>query len=174
MTGWDILNQLINSSPSVVMILILGAVLAAVVVFIVGFGNHGINFLKYGFKQMALDTSIEDRLDKFAAKLNTSIDERFAKMEAKLNTSIDERFVKMEAKFDERFAKIDERFAQIDDRFAQIDDRFDKMDTKIMAIETNHFGHLKNYLGILNGVLLDKQIIDNQTKARMDNELRGM
>jgi hypothetical protein len=41
-------------------------------------------------------------------------------------------------------------------------------------IETNHFGHLKNYLGILNGVLLDKEIIDNETKARLDNELRGM
>ncbi|GHV79218.1 hypothetical protein AGMMS49944_10090 [Spirochaetia bacterium] len=42
------------------------------------------------------------------------------------------------------------------------------------TIKDNHFGHLKNYLGVLNGVLLDKKIIDNETKARMDNELRGM
>jgi hypothetical protein len=55
-----------------------------------------------------------------------------------------------------------------------LEKRFDKLEAKIEAIETNHFGHLKNYLGILNGVLLDKQIIDNETKARLDNELRGM
>jgi hypothetical protein len=126
------------------MALILVAVLAAVVVFIVGFSRHGFNFLKYGFKQMVLDNSIEERFDK------------------------------LEAKFDERFARIDDRFARIDDRFAQIDDRFAQIDAKIMAIETNHFGHLKNYLGILNGIFLDKQIIDNETKARLDNELRGM
>jgi len=52
--------------------------------------------------------------------------------------------------------------------------RFDKLESKIEAIEVNHFGHLKNYLGILNGVLLDKKIIDNETRARLDNELRGM
>jgi hypothetical protein len=49
-----------------------------------------------------------------------------------------------------------------------------RLDAKIEAIETNHFGHLKNYLGILNGVLFDKKIIDNETRARLDNELRGM
>ena len=112
MTGWDILDKFISSFPPIVMALILIAVLAAVIVFIVGFSRHGFNFLKYGFKQIALDSSIEQR--------------------------------------------------------------FDKLESKIEAIETNHFGHLKNYLGILNGVLLDKQIIDNETKARLDNELRGM
>jgi len=112
MTGWDILDKFISSFPPIVMALILIAVLAAVVVFIVGFSRHGFNFLKYGFKQIALDSSLEKR--------------------------------------------------------------FDKLESKIEAIETNHFGHLKNYLGILNGVLLDKQIIDNETKARLDNELRGM
>ena len=123
MTGWDILDKFINSFPPIVMALILVAVLAAVVIFIVGFSRHGINFLKYGFKQMIFENSFEKR-------------------------------------FDSLEAKIDARFAQVD--------------AKIMAIETNHFGHLKNYLGILNGVLLDKQIIDNETKARLDNELRGM
>jgi uncharacterized membrane protein len=112
MTGWDILDKFTGSFPPIVMALILIAVLAAVVVFIVGFSKHGFNFLKYGFKQIALDSSLEKR--------------------------------------------------------------FDKLESKIEAIETNHFGHLKNYLGILNGVLLDKQIIDNETKARLDNELRGM
>jgi len=123
MTGWDILDKFINSFPPIVMALILVAVLAAVVIFIVGFSRHGINFLKYGFKQMIFENSFEKRFDSLEAKIDT--------------------------------------------RFAQVD-------AKIMAIETNHFGHLKNYLGILNGVLLDKQIIDNETKARLDNELRGM
>ncbi|MDR0290743.1 MAG: hypothetical protein LBI06_07395 [Treponema sp.] len=112
MTGWDILDKFMGSFPPIVMALILIAVLAAVVIFIIGFSRHGLNFLKYGFKQIALDTSLEKR--------------------------------------------------------------FDKLESKIEAIETNHFGHLKNYLGILNGVLLDKQIIDNEIKARLDNELRGM
>jgi len=112
MTVWDILDKLINSLPPIAMTLILFAVLAAVVIFIVGFSRHGVNFLKYGFKQIALDSSLEKR--------------------------------------------------------------FDDLSSKIEAIEINHFGHLKNYLGILNGVLLDKKIIDNETKARLDNELRGM
>jgi uncharacterized membrane protein len=112
LTGWDILDKFVGSFPPIVMALMLIAILAAVVIFIVGFSKHGFNFLKYGFKQLALDSSIEKR--------------------------------------------------------------FDKLESKIEGIETNHFGHLKNYLGILNGVLLDKQIIDNEIRARLDNELRGM
>jgi hypothetical protein len=112
MTGWDILDKVISSFPPVVMALILVAVLVAVVIFIVGFSRHGANFLKYGFKQTVLDSTLEKR--------------------------------------------------------------FDKLEAKIEAIEVNHFGHLKNYLGILNGIFLDKNIIDNEAKARLDNELRGM
>jgi hypothetical protein len=46
--------------------------------------------------------------------------------------------------------------------------------TELEAIKVNHFGHLKNYLRLLNGVLLDKNIVDNTMKARLDNELEGM
>jgi len=112
MTVWDVIDKLISSFPPIAMTLILFSVLAAVVIIIVGFSRHGINFLKYGFKQMVLDSSLEKRFDSLVAKIE--------------------------------------------------------------AIEVNHFGHLKNYLGILNGILLDKKIIDNETKARLDNELRGM
>ena len=112
MTAWDVLDRIIGSFPTIVMALILLAVLAAVVIFIIGFSRHGFNFLKYGFKQIALDSSLEKR--------------------------------------------------------------FDKLEAKIEAIEVNHFGHLKNYLSIMNGILLDKKIIDNETKARLDNELRGL
>ena len=109
MTGWDILDKFLHSFPPIAATALL---VAAAVVFINGFSKHGLNFLKYGFKQIELDSSLEKR--------------------------------------------------------------FDKLEAKIEAIEINHFGHLKNYLSILNGVLLDKQIIDNETKARLDNELRGM
>ena len=109
MTGWDFLDKVINNFPPIAATVLL---VTAMVIFIIGFSKHGFNFLKYGFRQIILDSSIEKR--------------------------------------------------------------FDKLEAKIEAIEVNHFGHLKNYLGIVNGVLLDKRIIDNETKARLDNELRGM
>ena len=112
MTGWDVLDRFMSSFPPIVMMLLLVAVLAVVVIFIVGFSRHGSSFLKYGLKQVSLDSSLEKR--------------------------------------------------------------FDKLESKIEAIEINHFRHLKNYLGILNGVLLDKEVINNETKARMDAELSGM
>jgi hypothetical protein len=68
-------------------------------------------------------------------------------------------------------AKIESEIGRLD---ARIGTEIGRLDARIEAIETNHFGHLKNYLGILNGVLLDKNIIDNETKARLDNELRSM
>jgi plasmid maintenance system killer protein len=109
--------------------------IAAGLVFIVGFGRHGMNFIKYGFTQNSMD----DLLEKLATK---------------------EDINKIEAKFDARFAEIDARFAKIDSRIA--------------AIETNHFGHLKDFLTELTSILLDKGVINNQDKARLDNKLRGI
>jgi hypothetical protein len=86
--------------------------LAAGIIFAIGFFRHGVNFIKYGFKQIALDSSLEKR--------------------------------------------------------------FDKLEAKIEAIEANHFGHLKEFLTELTSILLDKDIINNQDKARLDNKLRGM
>jgi hypothetical protein len=94
------------------MALILLAVLSAVVIFIIGFSKHGVNFLKYGFKQTVFDGSL--------------------------------------------------------------DKRFDRLEAKIEAIEVNHFGHLKNFLSELTSILLDKNIINNTDKARLDNQLRDM
>jgi len=123
MNGWDVLNKFIGSFPPIAMALILAAVLATVIIFIVGFSRHGLNFLKYGFKQTVLNNSLEKRFDGLEAKIDT--------------------------------------------RFAQID-------TKILAIETNHFGHLKDFLTELTSILLDKGIINNTEKSRLDNQLRGM
>jgi hypothetical protein len=112
MTAWDVLNNIINGFPPVALALLLIAAVAAAVVFVVGFARHGVNFIKYGFKQTVLDSTLEKR--------------------------------------------------------------FDDLESKLERIEVNHFGHLKNYLGVLNGILLGQGVIDNESKARLDNELRGM
>jgi hypothetical protein len=117
MTGWDVLNNVVNGFPFVVTALFLIAALVALIIFIVGFARHGIDFVKHGFKQ--------NLLNELTAKLATKED-------------------------------------------------IGKLENELEAIKDNHFKHLKNYLGILNGVLLDKKIIDNETRARMDNELRDM
>jgi hypothetical protein len=142
MTGWDILDTFVKAFPPVVATLLL---VVAGVIFIIGFSRHGINFIKYGFKQVALDNSLEKRFDKMEA--------RFVELEAKFDT----RFVELEAKFDTRFVELETKF-----------------DTRFAAIEINHFGHLKNFLTELTSILLDKGVINNQDKARLDNKLRGM
>jgi hypothetical protein len=109
MMGWDVLDTFGKAFPPTAAALLL---VAAGVIFILGFSRYGMNFIKYGFKQVALDSSLEKR--------------------------------------------------------------FDKLEAKIESIEVNHFGHLKKYLAVLNGILLEKNIIDNESKARLDNELHGM
>jgi hypothetical protein len=46
--------------------------------------------------------------------------------------------------------------------------------TELETIKANHFGHLKDFLTELTGILLDKGIINNESRARLDNQLRGM
>jgi hypothetical protein len=46
--------------------------------------------------------------------------------------------------------------------------------TELEAIKVNHFGRLKGFLTELTDILLDKDVINNQDKARLDNKLRGM
>lgn len=130
MTGWDVLDKVMaNFSPIAAAVLLI----AAAVIFIIGFSRRGMNFIKYGFGNIALDET-----------------------------------------FEKRFDRLDERLDGIDARLDGMDIRLDAMDTRIAAIETNHFGHLKNFLTELTSILLDKNIINNTEKARLDNELRGM
>jgi hypothetical protein len=116
MTGWDVLDTLIKTFPPLAAILLL---IAAGVVFIIGFSRRGLNFIKYGFGKIALDETLDKRFDR-------------------------------------------------------LEERLDGMDARFAAIETNHFGHLKDFLTELTSILLDKDIINNQDKARLDNKLRGM
>jgi hypothetical protein len=116
MTGWDILDKFINNFPPIAATVL---VIAAAVVFIIGFSRRGLNFIKYGFGKMALDETLEKRFDRLEVRL-------------------------------------------------------DGMEARIAAIETNHFGHLKNFLYELTSILLDKNIINNTDKARLDNHLNDM
>jgi hypothetical protein len=123
MTGWDILADIIKIFPPFAAAALF---VAAGVIFIVGFTKRGINFIKYGFGQTALDNSLEKRFDRLEGRLDG------------------------------------------------MDTRLDGMNTRLAAIETNHFGHLKDFLTELTSILLDKDVINNQDKARLDNKLRGM
>jgi len=123
MTGWDVLDRFINGFPPIAAVILL---IAAAVVFIVGFSRRGLNFIKYGFGKVGLDETLERRFDR------------------------------------------------LEERLDNMDARIGAMDARIEAIETNHFGHLKGFLSELTGILLDKEIINNTEKARLDNQLRGM
>ncbi|MDR0637754.1 MAG: hypothetical protein LBG27_02430 [Spirochaetaceae bacterium] len=131
------MNNVTNGFPPVALALLLAVALAAVMVCIVGFAMHGVNFLKYGFKQMVLNVSLEKR-------------------------------------FDDLGAKIDGLRSEVDGLRNEVDNMRNEFRTELQTITVNHFGHLKNYLGVLNGILLDKGVIDNESRARLDNELRGM
>jgi hypothetical protein len=148
MTAWDVLNNVINGFPPVALTLLLAAALAAVVVFITGFARHGVSFLKYGFKQMVLDATLEKRFDELDEKMTGRIDA----LGNALGTRIDAMGTRIDA----------------------MGTRIDDMSTRLDRIAVNHFGHLKNYLTVLNGILLDKGVIDHENKARLDNELRDM
>jgi hypothetical protein len=115
MTAWDVLDKILNNFPPIVMALMLMAVLAAVVIFIVGFSKHGLNFFKYGFTQKEMG-DLSKKLDEFRAEFRGELE----------------------------------------------------------TIKTNHFGHLKSFLCELTSILLDKNIINNTDKARLDNQLRDM
>ncbi|MDR1176678.1 MAG: hypothetical protein LBK83_14535 [Treponema sp.] len=69
---------------------------------------------------------------------------------------------------------LEKRFDRLDERLDSMDTRMAAMDTRMAAIETNHFGHLKDFLTEITSILLDKNVINNQDKARLDNKLRGM
>ena len=72
------------------------------------------------------------------------------------------------------FTTIQADMSRLDDKVANLAVKVTNLDTKIVAIETNHFAHLKNFLTELTSILLDKGVINNTDKARLDNELRGM
>jgi hypothetical protein len=55
-----------------------------------------------------------------------------------------------------------------------MDLRIDGLQTELEYVKSNHFGHLKNFLTELTSILVDRGVINNENKARLDNQLRGM
>ena len=62
----------------------------------------------------------------------------------------------------------------LEKRFDDLGAQIDGVHTVLDAIKANHFGHLKNFLTELTSILLDKDIINNTDKARLDNQLSGI
>jgi hypothetical protein len=144
MSGWDVLNNVVSEFPPVAMALLLVIALVAAIVFVAGFSKHGLDFVKYGFGQNGM-SDLGAKIDGFQTEVGSKI--------SGLQTEFGSKISGLQSEFGSKISGLQ---------------------GEIENMRTNHFGHLKNYLGILNGVLLDKDIIDNETKARLDNELRGM
>jgi hypothetical protein len=165
MNFWDVLNNITKLLPPITVIVIL---VTAAFIFLLGFSRRGLNFIKYGFGQPILASSLETRLDELAEKMATKDD--LSRMATKDDLN------RMATKDDlNRMATKDDlnRMATKDD-LNKLKDDISLIDAKIGLIETNHFGHLKSYLGLLNGILLDKGIVNHEMKARLDNEIRYM
>jgi tRNA U34 5-carboxymethylaminomethyl modifying enzyme MnmG/GidA len=149
MSGWDVVITFVNQFPPVAMAMLLTAVVVAVVIGIVGFSKHGMDFIKHGFEQNALG----DLLDKLATKEDIN--------ELKLATKED-------------IHRLETRIDNMETRFEKVETRMGSMETELATIKVNHFGHLKDFLTELTSILLDKKIIENTDKTRLDNQLRGM
>jgi hypothetical protein len=158
-------------------ITVVAILVTAAFIFLLGFSRRGLNFIKYGFGQPILASSLEKRLDELAEKMATKDDlNRMATKDDLNRMATKDDLNRMATKDDlNRMATKDDlnRMATKDD-LNKLKDDISVIDAKIGLIETNHFGHLKSYLGLLNGILLDKGIVNHEMKARLDNEIRYM
>jgi len=83
MTGWDLVSNIINQFPPVAMTLLLVAAIAAVIIGIVGFSKHGIDFIRHGFNQNFLN----DILSKLATKEDINrLETRLEKVETEMGS----------------------------------------------------------------------------------------
>ena len=133
MTGWDVLDRFMGVFPPVAATIL---AIAVFMVFIIGYSRHGLNFLRYGFKQTEISS------------LGTQISE--------IKTEISGIRSKM------------------DGLRSEMDGLRTEVRTELATIKTNHFGHLKGFLTELTSILLDKEILNNTDKSRLDNQLRDM
>jgi hypothetical protein len=170
MTAWDVLSNAIEGFPFVVTALFLLAALVALGIFIAGFSKHGIDFIKHGFKQKGI-SDLGEKID----SLDVRLSEKISDLDARLSEKISDLDVRLSEKISDLDVRLSGKINDLDVRLsAKINGLHDEFHTELEAIKVNHFGHLKRYLTVLNGILLDKEIIDNESKARLDNELSGM
>jgi hypothetical protein len=135
-------------------------VFMAALIFVIGFCLRGISFVRYGFGRTIPESSLEKHLDDLAAKVATKEDL------GKMATATKEDMTKMAAATKEDLGKMATK--------EDMDGIRTEVKTEIQTIKVNDFGHLKNFLTELTSILLDKGIINNENKARLDNQLRDM
>jgi hypothetical protein len=171
MTVWDILDRFVANFPPVAAMLFL---LVAGIIFAIGFFRHGVDFIKHGFKQKGI-SDLGAKIDGFRNELHYKIDGLRDELHSKIDGFRDELHSKIDGLDTRLTAKIHSEIGGLrEELHSEIGELRFEFKSDLELIRTNHFGHIKNYLSVLNGVLLDKQIIDHESKARLDNELRGM
>lgn len=166
--------------------LILVAAITAVVILIIGFSKYGLDFIKHGFNQIIYSVAFEKRFDDLEAKMATKEDLAILKTELRTEFKSDIDGLRTEFKSDiySLRGEINGLRGEMDGLRGEMDGLRGEMDglrfemggfkTELAAIKVNHFGHLKNFLTELTSILVDKEVINNQDKARLDNQLRGM
>jgi Skp family chaperone for outer membrane proteins len=145
------------------------------VIFVVGFSRHGMDFIRHGFKQ--------NNFDELIAKLATKED--IAELRAEVKTEIAELRTELKTEIADLRAEVKEEIANLRREFRGemnefrtemngFRDELNGFRGELENIKVNHFGHLKNFLTELTSILVDRNIITNENKARLDNHLRGM
>jgi hypothetical protein len=168
MTAWDFASNIINQFPPLAMTFLS---IAAMVICIVGFSKHGIDFIRHGFSQNFFNeilSKLATKEDINELKLATKEDIN----ELKLETKKDIESLRSEVRSD--INRLDTRLEKVETRMGEMETEMGSMKAELATIKVNHFGHLKNFLTELTGILLDKHVIDFADKARLDNQLRGM
>jgi hypothetical protein len=169
MTIWDFLDKTMGGWPPIAGLFLIAA-LAAVIIFIIGYTKHGMDFVKHGFKQTNLDASIESRFDIFEKRFD-NLEQSISDLRTEVKSEINGLRTEVKGEISDLRTEVK---GEINGLRTEVKGEINDLRTELDTIKVNHFGHLKNYLSILNGILLDKEIISNQEKARLDNELRGM
>jgi len=167
MTGWDVLDRVLNSFSPIFATIFLAA---TAVICVVGFSRYGLNFFKYGFTQKEVD-DLSKKMDGLAGDLHKQMDS----LAVDLNKKMDGLAADLNKKIDDLAVDLNNKIDRLDTRLTnEINGLRGEFHTELDAIKVNHFGHLKNFLGELTSILLDKNIINNADKARLDNQLRDM
>jgi predicted PurR-regulated permease PerM len=176
----------------VVTALFLIAALSALVIFIVGFSRHGIDFVKHGFMQKGISDLAEkiDSLDSRLSEKISNLDSQLSEKISNLDSQLSEKMSNLDSQLSEKMSNLDFQLSEkINNLDFQLSEKINNLDSRLSEkisglrgefkndlelIRVNHFGHLKDFLTELTSILLDKGIINNQDKARLDYKLGGM
>jgi hypothetical protein len=148
MTGWDVLSNIVSGFPPVAMALLLVVAIVAAITFVVGFSRNGIDFVRHGFMQSNI-TELGEKIDALGKDLRSEMSALWNELRAEFH-------------------------GEISGLRAEVRGEIGGLRTELETIKVNHFGHLKNFLTELTSIMLDKGIINNENKARLDNQLRDM